>query len=135
MLDRDGNPTGVFHTAGSYKDGYGDMVGLAGTVEGAVWDDQNDRDYWTNQEYDYIRSITLNNPVPVEHLGWNHFYDTCATYARDVWYDYTGEYIRLLPFLHLPSYLQGGLEQSDKMKRDYKSWLDEHYMYDLNPGY
>lgn len=43
QLDKDGNPTGVFHTAGKYNVGTGGWAGEPVTVAGAQWDLPADR--------------------------------------------------------------------------------------------
>jgi RHS repeat-associated protein len=115
QLDKDGNPTGVFHTAGKYGAGYGGWAGEPVAVPGAQWDLPADRRRTEGGKY-VRRTKTVIDPKPIESLGYGRFEDNCATYARDAWYHHTGEWYSL-PGPDLPDILKESIEKANSKER------------------
>lgn len=95
-LDGNGNPTGRIHTAGKYPVGRGAWAGEPTTTAGAQWDFSADMMRWREHQASLVYlSMLMENPRPVESMGYTGYYDSCATYARDVWYEYSKDFIWL----------------------------------------
>lgn len=94
--------TGKVHTTGRYKNGYGGRIDENGTfidppiaVSGIQWDKDTLKEEGIKNNKFAIRSVTVCNPVIFKgenQFGYGVWGNNCATYARDAWYYYSGEY-------------------------------------------
>ncbi len=99
--------TGELHTAGAYATGAGAWAdGTGAKVAGAQWDIQADLDRTLDGTHKHeLRSVVVQNPIlyhrkkfggtwmqHVPIVGDGDAGNNCASYARDVWYEYTGEF-------------------------------------------
>lgn len=111
--------TGEKHTAGRYMHGAGGGVNPDGTplppasVSGVQWD----RELSQNRTPTAKRTVIIDDPVIYGGFGYNAYSNNCATYARDTWLKYTGEWYWLGLFWDNPSSLLSGVQnQNNKGK-------------------
>ena len=96
--------TGEVHTAGAYAAGSGGWSGTVVTVPGAQFDHPAVIKRLEGAKGKYAsRSVVITDPTLYFRSGFGGAWpgsigfddkagNNCATYARDVWYEYTGEF-------------------------------------------
>jgi RHS repeat-associated protein len=100
--------TGEVHTTGRYKNGYGGRTNVNGEIvvtpvvhPGVQLDKDLTKEEGLARGIFQKRSVIVINPKIFKgksQFGFGEWGNNCATYARDAWYDYSGE------FVYMPGY-------------------------------
>lgn len=101
--------TGELHTIGRYVRGCGGIIDWRtgrwvwpnAPVCGVIWDMDVKYDLGLRRDGRVVRTCFVRDPIVYrgERNGYGHYVvqSNCATFARDAWCFYTGEYYRLPP--------------------------------------
>jgi len=110
--------SGEVHTAGAYPVGSGGWTGQAVIVPGAQFDYAGDIKSSEGEWGRFSsRSVFVRNPKLFFRPGFSNRTENCSTYARDVWYQYTGEWFwfNFPPGVDNPWELAGDIDQANKV--------------------
>jgi len=124
--------TGDVHTVGNYAHGFGGRYDAQGNqivppvaVSGLQWDQDMPKDKGFKAGIFPYRSVYVEDPEVYKDktpYSYSELNDNCATYARDAWYYYSGEW-RYLPGPDLPGTLENWIREKNDPLAD-ELWDD-----------